>query len=38
MRLLFTFASEHNAEVQSRVPVHEGWDAPDGENINTRVR
>lgn len=38
MRLLFTFASEHNAEVQSRVPVREGWDAPDGENINTCVR
>lgn len=38
MRLLFTFASEHNAEVRSRVPVHEGWDVPDGENINTHVR
>lgn len=33
MRLLFTFASEHNAEARSRVPVHEGWDVPDGENI-----
>lgn len=31
MRLLFTFASEHNAEVRCRVPMHEGWDVPDGE-------
>lgn len=38
MRLLFTFASEHNAEVRCRVPMHEGWDVPDGENINTCVR